>query len=203
MQSYKIIPLLLTILFGALSGCYVEEPIPGPPGPPGFDGREGPQGPPGPPGTGLMYEVEFTLDADNDWQTFYRFPEGDDIRWEDAVLVYLLWDQLEPDDGGDLIDVWRSMPVSYFYDEGQLQINYDFTAADVKIFAEAAFPLEAERDVYENFIARIVVIPTEFLTNARLSKEDFADYKTVKALLDLREPVRQGGTPFLEAVQTK
>ena len=206
MQSYKLImAACLLALVNVLTGCYVEEPIPGPQGPPGFDGFQGPQGPPGQDGasgTGLAYFVEkFALNADNDWQIFYRFPEQDVILESDAILVYLLWDQVESEDGSELVDVWRAMPVNYFYDAGLLQINYDFSTGDVRIFAEAAFPLDAEQDVYENLEARIVVVPADYLANARTSElVDLDNYEAVRKWLNLPVRATENATPFLNAV---
>ena len=200
MQPYLSRVTFFLIAFATvLTGCYVEEPIPGPQGPPGYDGLQGQPGPPGASGTGLAYFIDdFNLTADNDWQFFYQFPDQDVILESDAVLLYLLWDQVEPDDGGDLIDVWRHMPVSYFYDAGQLQINYDFSTGDVRIFVEAAFPLDAEQDVYENLAARIVVVPADYSVNARtIEPVDVKDYEAVARWLDLPHRSPQTATPFL------
>ena len=209
MQSYnnsRIIAFLVAVA-SVLSGCYGEEPIPGPQGPPGFDGARGPQGPQGPPGvssTGLMYEVNFDLNADNEWQTFYTFPPQDPIYTEDVILVYLLWDQVETDDSGELVDVWRPMPVSYFYDEGLLQLGYDFTGSDVRLFAEAAFPLDAQKDVFEEFLARIVVVPADYSANARTGQlVDLDDYYAVSKWLKLPDYTTQHAKPFLKAVRVE
>ena len=208
MQPYKFkIAAFILALASVLQGCYLEEPIPGPQGPPGFDGfdgRDGQDGADGALGTGLMYEVNFNLNADNEWQTFYDFPPQDPIFTEDVVLVYLLWDQIEPDDGGDLIDVWRPMPVSYFYEAGQLQIGYDFSATDVRIFAEAGFPLDAEKDVFEEFLARIVVVPADYSVNARTSElVDLASYEAVSNWLNLPHRPTKPATPFLKAIRNR
>ena len=203
MQPYKFkMAALLLALTSVLVGCYVEEPIPGPQGPPGFDGPQGPQGPPGDPITGLMYEVEFSLNADNEWQYLYRFPQQDPIYTEDVVLVYLLWDQVESEDGSELIDVWRPMPVDYFYDTGLLQIRYDFSAGDVNILAEAAFPLDPEVDVFNDFLARIVVVPADYSVNARTSElVDLEDYEAVSKWLKLPPTSTPSATPFMKAVR--
>jgi len=184
-------------IFGALLfvGCQGQDGLPGPVGP------EGPEGPPGIPGPlSLMYEIIFSLNADNEWQALYEFPAQDEIFLEDVVLIYLLWDQIEPEDGGDLIDVWRLMPVNYFTDDGLLQINYDFTVSDVAIFAEAEFELDPERDTFEDFVARIVVVPAEASPNARL-EINYEDYNEVKELLGLPDQQVQSGTPVLKALQ--
>ena len=171
---------------------------------PGYDGLQGLPGQDGAPGTGLMYEVTFSLNANNEWQYLYRFPPQDPIFAEDVVLVYLLWDQVESEDGSALIDVWRSMPVSYFYEAGLLQIGYDFSAGDVNIFAEAAFPLDPEVDVFTDFVARIVVVPADYSINARTSElVDLEDYKAVSRWLKLPNHPTQHATPFLEAVRNR
>ncbi len=198
MKPYQYI-FLLAALASLLSGCYTE-PIPGPQGPPGFDGyngRDGLNGLDGEPGTGLLYEVEFSLTANNEWQAFYEFPPQDPIYLEDVVLGYLLWDQVELE-GGELHDVWRPLPVSYFYEEGTLQIGYDFTGSDVRLYAEAAFPLDPERDVFDNFLARFVVVPANYSANARTSTIDWKDYEAVSESLGLSIPPAKHGTPFLK-----
>lgn len=156
-----------------LASCQGEPGLPGPVGP------RGPEGPPGAPGPlGLMYEIEFDLNETNDWQIVFEFPAQDlDLIFpEDVVLVYLLWEQLEADDGG-FIDVWRPMPVSFFTDAGLLQINYDFTLNDVSVFAEAGFMLDAERDAYNGEIARIVVVPAEASPNVNARTESTINYE--------------------------
>ena len=198
MQPYQFAAFLLA-LTSLLYGCYVEEVVPGPPGPqgpPGFDGRDGA------PGTGLMYETAFDLNADNGWQAFYSFPVEDEIFLEDVVLVYLLSDQIEPEDGGDPVDVWQLMPVSYFYEAGQLQIGYDFTATDVRIFAQASFLLDPDRDAFENSWARIVVVPADYSVNARTSNAvDFGNYEAVSEWLGLPESHTRRRTPFLKTTK--
>ena len=204
MQLHRYIPIYS--LLAILSGCY-SDPIPGPQGPPGFDGlngRDGFDGAPGPqgaPGTGLMYEVEFSLNANNEWQTFYEFPPNDPIYMEDVVLGYLLWDQIDPEDGSALIDVWRPLPVSYLYEEGTLQIGYDFTATDVRLYAEAVFSLDPERDVFDNFLARFVVVPANYSANARTSSPvDLENYEAVSDWLGLKTTPAKHGVPFLDVV---
>ena len=136
MKTYTLITCLATALL--LSGCYAEEGIPGPRG---LQGPQGPEGPPGPQTIASIYEMEFNLDASNDWQAGFRFPDADEIYLEDVVLVYLLWEQVELDNG-EFQDVWQLMPVSFFTDAGLLQMSYDFTVNDVRIFAAAGFPLD-------------------------------------------------------------
>ena len=205
MRSYKFATFLL-ILTSILSGCYVEEPIPGPQGPPGYDGLDGLNGLDGAPGTGLMYEIEFDLTANNDWQSLYEFPAQDlnNIYREDIVLVYLLEEYVEPEDGSDPYDVWRLMPISEFSDDGQLQFNYDFSVYDVSIFLEASFPLDAAVDMYENLVARIVVVPAAESLNARTSHSvDYEDYAAVSQWLQLPAARTHQGTPLQSILSKK
>ncbi|MEM6843182.1 MAG: collagen-like protein [Bacteroidota bacterium] len=190
MRSHNIFIWVLGLLL--LAGCSFESDAPGPVGPPGPQGPPGIDGAPGP--LGLMYEIEFDLNTTNDWQVVFAFPaqDLDQILPEDVVLVYLLWEQLEADDGG-FIDVWRPMPVSFFTDAGLLQINYDFTLNDVSVFAEAGFTLDAERDAYNGEIARIVVVPAEASpnVNARTESINYDDYYEVAEIYGLStEPVQ-------------
>lgn len=204
MRPYKFAAFLLA-LTSVLSGCYVEE-IPGPQGLPGFDGRDGLDGLDGAPGTGLMYEVEFDLTASNDWQSLYTFPpqDQDKIYREDVVLVYLLEEYVEPEDGSDPYDVWRLMPISEFSDDGQLQFNYDFSVYDVNIFLQASFPLDAAIDVFENLVARIVVVPAAQSVNARTSESvDYEDYEAVSQWLKLPATRTHRGASLQEMLRKK
>jgi hypothetical protein len=166
-----------------------------------IDGEPGPVGPPGPKGDqgdqtiAMEYEVNFDLKSSNDWSYLYSFPSQDEIYPEDVVLVYLLWDV----DNGT--DVWRLMPVSYFYDAGMLQINYDFTQYDVKIFADASFTLDSQLDKYENMVARIVVIPSDFSPNQRKGNVDYTNYEEIKKTYGLKEISRKTGQSLTEILK--
>jgi hypothetical protein len=159
----------------------------GPAGLPGPQGPQGPQGPAGAPGPetlALMYEVPFSLNAANKWETFFPFPASDKIYAEDVVLVYLLSGQVTVDDKP--MDVWRLMPVSYFTDAGLLSLNFDFTVKDVRIYAEASFTLDSQRDAFKDQLARIVVVPADYSPNGRKGRNiDFADYEQVRAAFKL------------------
>ncbi len=171
MRSHHIFTYVLGLLL--LASCSFESDTPGPVGPPGVQGPPGIDGADAP--LSLMYEIGFDLNATNDWQARFEFPPQDEIFIEDVVLVYLLWEQLEADDGG-FIDVWRKMPISFFTDAGLLQMNYDFTVNDVVIFAEAGFILDAERDAYNGEIARVVVVPAEESPSMNARTESTINY---------------------------
>ncbi|CAA9341603.1 MAG: hypothetical protein AVDCRST_MAG56-7913 [uncultured Cytophagales bacterium] len=154
------------------------------PGPQGAQGPQGPAGAPGPESLALMYEVPFDLNAANKWEFIYTFPANDKIFLEDVVLVYLLTGQVQVDNKPT--DVWRLMPVNYFTNAGLLSLNYDFTVNDVRIFAEAGFTLDAQRDAFKDQLARVVVVPADYSPNGRKGKHiDFTDYEQVRAAFRL------------------
>jgi len=142
-----------------------------------------------------MYEVEFNLNAANKWESFYSFPANDRIYPEDVVLVYLLWEQVQVD--GRPLDVWRLMPVNFFNEAGMLAINYDFTVRDVRLFAQASYPLDAQKDTFTRELARIVVVPADYSPNGRRGRRiDYQDYEQVKAAFNLPDRVPGKGGPF-------
>ena len=173
------------LLFGfVLSLAWGCQGPPGLPGPQGAQGPQGPAGQPGPETLALMYEVPFSLNAANKWESFFPFPAGDKIYAEDVVLVYLLTGQVQVDNKPT--DVWRLMPINYFTNAGILSLNYDFTVKDVRIFAEAAFTLDSQRDAFKDQLARIVVVPADFSPNGRKGRNiDLADYEQVRAAFHL------------------
>ena len=159
--------IFLIPLFSGFSGCITETAVPGPRG---DQGPQGPQGPAGPVTVALMYEIQFDLDASNNWQQFFDFPAEDEIFLEDVVLVY----RLEPPaQGSEGPDVWRLMPIHYFYPEGVLELNYDFTVNDVRIYAKANFVLDNTLDARYDEVMRIVVVPAGFSPNARVNYENY------------------------------
>lgn len=174
---------LLIAISALLFNCRGPE---GPPGPQGPAGPQGPQGPPGPITEALMYEIVFDLNQETDYGAVFDFPEADEILSSDVVLAYLLVDE-EP-------DVWRMMPVNLFEDRGILSFNYDFSVNDVFFFAEASFELDPVIDVYNDVVARIVVIPAAESQSARLKNPiNFEDYEEVKRIFNLPDNRLSGG----------
>ncbi len=197
MRSLKITWLwIFTAIL--LFNCQGEEGLPGPAGPPG---PQGPQGPQGAPLIGLTYDVIFDLNSENNWLAFYSFPAEDEIYPTDVVLVYLYKGEAETEDGGT-VEVWRLMPINYFDERGLRQLNFDFSVVDVSLFVEAPFPLDAERDVFDEFLARIVVVPADYSPNARKSQTiDYANYEEVKKAFGLPDLVRKPARPFVDIMK--
>ncbi len=196
MRPYRLSLWWIACCAILLSNCQTDNGIPGPAGLPG---PPGPMGAPGPQGVALMYEYVFSLNDANDWQTLFNFPPNDEIYLEDVVLVYLLWDQV--DTNGELVDIWRLMPVSYFEAEGLLQVNYDFSVSDVSLFAEASFPLEGIQ--FDELVARIVVVPADFSPNARTVRTlDYEDYEAVRKAFAFLNPARSQGKSLVDIMQS-
>jgi hypothetical protein len=173
--------LLFGFVFCLAWSCQGPPGLPGPQGPPG---PQGAAGQPGPETLALMYEVPFSLNAANKWESSFLFPAADKIYAEDVVLVYLLTGQVQVD--GKPTDVWRLMPINYFSNAGILSLNFDFTVKDVRIYAEASFTLDAQRDAFKDQLARIVVVPADYSPNGRKGRNiDFADYEQVRATFKL------------------
>lgn len=195
MQKSKFNFLLLGVLSLFLWNCRGDQ---GPVGPQGNPGPPGPTGPAAP--LALMYEIEFDLNAANEWKIVYPFPEEDEIYPEDVVLVYLLWDQVTADDGSS-VDVWRLMPITYFQQRGILTMNSDFAFGDISIYLEASFPLDAQSDM-NDLVARIVVVPAEQSPNQRIGAPvNFQNYEEVKAAYGLKETGPAKGKPFLRIIK--
>ena len=179
MKKVSLLLALLTTVF--FVSC--EGPA-GPPGPPGFDGRDGLDGLDGINILGQVIDIEGTFDFNNDYTLFYEFPNTVEVFESDVVLVYLLWDQTE-DNNGEPVDIWRLLPQTVILNEGLLQYNYDHTFFDVSIFLESDFNLGLLDPVYtDNQVFRIAIIPAEFATGSRF---DRSNIDQVMSLLKVEE----------------
>ena len=169
----------ISIVLGALLSLFIIS-CEGPEGPPGFDGLDGFDGRDGQDGInilGTVIDIEGDFVAE-DYSIFYEFPQTIEVFESDVVLVYILWDQTE-DDNGDPVDIWRLLPQTRLLDQGILQYNYDFTFFDVSIFLESDFDLatlpSGDTDAQ---IFRIAVLPAELAAGSRL------DRSNVKAVMN-------------------
>lgn len=144
-----------------------EGPV-GPPGPPGEDGQDGDSF------LGSVFEIEGDFTSDNDYSLFFEFPNSIEVFESDVVLVYILWEQTE-DDNGQPVDVWRLLPQTVMLDEGVLQYNYDHTFNDVQVFLEGTIDfntlLPAE---WQNQVFRIAVLPADYAKNNNIDVTDFS-----------------------------
>lgn len=193
MKNLTFTFIWITAIF-SLINCRGPEGAPGPVGPPGPQGPQGLEGAPGP--LSLAYEVQYDVGPGNEWNFLFEFPEADLplIFPEDVVLVYLWMDEYETD-AGEWVDIWKLMPVTYFEQEGILNLNYDFTRYDVNIYAEASYPLDNDPG-FPGLISRIVVVPAVMSENQRIKNSlDYENYEEVMKTLGL--PITKAiGTPL-------
>lgn len=159
----------------------------GPVGPQGSPGPQGPQGPQGPPGSSegiglasLVFDIEGTLNASNDYSLYYQFPQSIEVFESDAVLVYRLWGQQEiPGDAP--ADVWRLMPVTAFVNGGMVQYSFDHTFMDMSVFLDGNVPLaDLGANWLNNQVFRVVIIPGYFAGNGKKSLDEFANYDELR-----------------------
>lgn len=151
--------VLLSILF--LVSCEINS---GPTGP------RGPQGPPGEPGpVGQGFEVQASFSESNDYQEIFAFPDNVEVLETDIVAVYLLWD-VDSETGND---VWQPLPVSVFFQDGQLQYAFDHTVADVKLFLTGDTDLNTVGDEFtQDQIFRIAVLPVDYVQSNDINLKD-------------------------------
>ena len=136
----------------------------GPQGPPGFDGFDGQDG-------GLIvssaFEIELDFIAEDNFEIIE--PYGFDVFPTDVTLVYILWDTIEGQ------DVWRLLPQSVPFNDGDLVYNFDFTQQDVRFFLDGTTDLNALDDVWtQNQVFRVVVVPAD-----NVGRRDYSDINTV------------------------
>lgn len=156
----------------------------------GIDGRDGLNGLDGLDGQdgvnvlSQVVDIEGDFTADGDYRIFYEFPSTIEVFESDLVLVYILFDQTE-DNNGEPVDVWRLLPQTLLVDQGLLQYNFDHTFFDVNIFLEADFDLSLllPGDT-DNQVFRIAVVPGELASKSNL---DHSNIEAVMANLGVEE----------------
>lgn len=190
-QKNQHIMRKISLVLGSLMALFFIS-CTGPQGPPGFDGFDGLDGLDGLDGRdgqdgvnilGQVLDIEGSFTAENDYAILYAFPQTVEVFETDIVLVYLLWDQTE-DNNGEAVDIWRLMPQTRILDQGLLQYNYDHTFFDVNLFLEFNFN-EAELlpgDTNDQ-VFRIAILPAE-LTQGKL---DTSNIHSVMGRLNITE----------------
>ena len=152
----------LTYLLFAISFLFTAcEGDPGPPGPPGFDGQDG----------GLIvasaFEIELDFNASNNYQ--FIEPYGFDVFPFDVTLVYILWDSANGQ------DIWRLLPQTVAFNDGDLIYNYDFTQDDVSFFLDGTTNFATLDPVWtDGQVFRVVVIPAD-----NVGRIDINDFEAV------------------------
>ncbi len=147
----------------------------------GEQGPSGPQGPPGP--AGKAYEVEVDFSESNNYTAFSEFPDIE-VLSTDVVMVYLLW-EVDQNTGND---VWQPLPVSVFFNDGELQYAFDHTLADVKLFLTGDTDLSTVGDEYtQDQIFRIAILPVDYVQSNKINLHNMNEVMDVVG----RENIRQ------------
>jgi len=136
------------------------------------EGDPGPPGPPGPDG-GLIVSDAFEIELDFTAENNYEFvePYGFEVFPTDVTLVYIRWDVVDGQ------EVWRPLPQSVPFPDGDLIYNYDFTQTDVNFFLDGTTRFDTLDPVWtQSQVFRVVVIPAENV--GRL------DYNNLDAVID-------------------
>jgi len=133
------------------------------------EGEQGPAGPQGPPGTvGKAYEVEVDFNESNNYTVISEFPDIE-VLSTDIVMVYLLW-EVDENTGND---VWQPLPVSVFFNDGELQYAFDHTLADVKLFLTGDTDLSTVGDEYtQDQLFRIAILPVDYVQSNKININD-------------------------------
>jgi hypothetical protein len=144
----------------------------------GFDGLNGFDGQNGLDGQDALIpkviDIEGSFTIDNDFGIRHTFDNTIEVLPTDVVLVYILWDQVD-DNNGEQIDIWRLLPQTRILDQGLLIYNYEHTFLDVDVFLEADFDLGtlASGDT-DNQIFRIAVLPAETTGKTSLDRSNIS-----------------------------
>mgnify|MGYP000577920685 CR=1 FL=1 len=137
----------------------------------GVDGRDGKDAE-----TGTVIEIKGNFVAPDYFMYYELANAGVKVYNGDAVLVYVLW---EVKDGND---VWRLLPQTVYFNDGELQYNYTYTLKKVEIFMEGTTTLSALPKSYLNDqVFRIVVMPAVL---AEDTKTDLTNYSAVMNVMD-------------------
>lgn len=157
----KIVSLLFVIAV-VITSCTGDQ---GPMGPPGRDGIDGADGEDGGiiASSAFQIEVDFTAANDYSIQEDYGF----EVVTSDVTLVYIQWETIEGK------PVWRLLPQSVDFTNGNLVYNFDFTQKDVRIFLEGTIDFATLDDEWtKSQLFRVVVVPADFVDSVDVSNFD-------------------------------
>lgn len=136
----------------------------------GETGPTGPQGPPGP--VGSAYEVQASFSEENSYSVISAIPDNIEVLESDIVMVYLLW-EVDQNTGND---VWQPLPVSVFFDDGELQYGFDHTVADVQLFLTGDTDLSTVGNEFtQDQIFRIAILPVDYVQSNKINIENMQE----------------------------
>jgi len=125
-----------------------------------------------------VFEYSNVNFAPNNYSVLLTYPNP--IFPSDMVLIYRLSEVFQGE------DVWKPLPETYFFQDGTLDLRYDFdfTRFDAQIYLEG-FDLAGVSPNYRlNQVFRVVVIPAYFGKNSKLN---YNDYKAVAKAFNIDE----------------
>lgn len=168
---------IFAISIALLGSCTFnsQDGMPGPRGPAGQDGMDGEEA--------YVFEyTELTFSASNNYSIVLEFPDNFEMFDSDKVLVYFLYSNPSTNDP----DLWRLLPQTEFTDFGTLLYNYDFTMFDAALFLDGDFDLNLLGASYtDNWIARVVVVPGQFINGRSENPIDYKNYNEVMEYYNL------------------
>src|SRR5690554_4740326 len=155
-------------IFTLISGFVLLQSCSGPEGP------RGPQGVPGP--ASEVFEVTTSFTSSNGYESIFNL--NPPIYSSDVVLVYELAGAFNGR------DIWKLLPQTYYFNEGTMSYNFDFTTYDFRLFMDSTFNLALlDPSWKEQITFRIVIVPGYFST----SDIDFSDIEAVMSELNLTD----------------
>lgn len=103
----------------------------------------------------------------NDYTVVLNFPHA--IFTSDMVLLYRLSGTFQGE------DIWKSVPETYFFNDGTLDFRYDFdfTRYDAEVYMEGYDLPGLSSSVRLNQVFRVVVIPANFGKNSTVNLNDY------------------------------
>ncbi|OBX22316.1 hypothetical protein LX77_00154 [Gelidibacter algens] len=144
---------LLVLIAILLTSCTGDQ---GPIGPPGLDGIDGI------PIAASAFEIDVNFNDANEFSIAENY--GFQVLISDVTLVYILW---ETNNGQN---IWRLLPQTVTFDDGNLIYNFDFTQTDVRIFLEGTTNFSTlDAEWTQNQVFRVVVIPADNVDGVDLS----------------------------------
>jgi hypothetical protein len=146
----------------------------GDPGPPGLDGLNGLDG------VNIVaqsFEIVLDFTEENDYSFIEEYGPNFNILDSDVTLVYISW---EVDNGQD---IWRLLPQTEYFEDGNLVYNYDFTPVDVRFFLDGTVDFASLDSSYtQEQVFRVVVVPAD-----NIGRLDLSDFEAVTSAYNITE----------------
>ena len=127
---------------------------------------------------GEVFEYTSVNFLPNDYSVVLTYPHS--IFNSDMVLIYRLSGSFQGE------DVWKQLPETYYFDDGALDLRYDFdfTRFDAEVHLEGFDLVNVNNNFKLNQILRVVVVPADF---GKTGKVDLKDYKAVVKAFNIDE----------------